>query len=162
MKKSQGILIICAAILLGACLRNIPEPDGNDQPVSSMDTPAPAKTVDPAGYEIGEAAYIESIDSLFLESFPLQVHAVLKGNLPDGCTTIYRHEVDREGNTFLIKIFTQRPTGAFCTEALVPYEYSVPLDVYGLPAGTYIVKAYNVITEFTFSQDNTLQTSSGG
>ena len=107
--------------------------------------------------KFGETAYIDSIDPVFLESFPLQVHAVIKGNFPDGCTAIQRHEVNREGNTFLIKIFTQRPKGSFCTQALVPFEYIVPLDVYGLQAGKYLVKAYNASSEFNFSQDNVLQ-----
>ena len=64
------------------------------------------------------------------------------------------HEVKREGNTFDIKVYTKRPVGAFCTEALVPFEYIVPLDVYGLSAGKYYVKAYNVSSEFSFTQDN--------
>jgi inhibitor of cysteine peptidase len=136
--------------------------DKNDLPVSSKDTPSATQMVNQGDFEIGEAAYIDSIDTVFLESFPIQVHAVLKGNFPDGCTTIQRHEVEREGNTFLIKIFTQRPVDAFCTEALVPFEFTVPLDVYGLPADTYIAKAYNAAAEFTFSQNNIPQKSGGG
>ena len=162
MKTIHGILFVGTAILLGACLKNIPESGSNDQPVSSNDTPAPTEAVKPGDFEIGEAASIDSIETVFLESFPLQVHAVVKGNFPDGCTTIQRHEVERKGNIFLIKIFTQRPVGVFCTEALVPFEYTVPLDVYGLPADTYIAKAYNAVTEFTFSQDNSPQKSGGG
>jgi len=162
MKTILGILFVGTAILLGACLKNIPESGSNDQPVSSIDTPAPTEAAAPGDFEIGEAASIDSIDTIFLESFPLQVHAVVKGNFPDGCTTIQRHEVEREGNTFLIKIFTQRPVGAICTEALVPFEYTVPLDVYGLPADTYVAKAYKAETEFTFSQDNSPQKSGGG
>jgi len=162
MKTVHGILLILTAIFLGACLKNLPAPGGNDQPVSSSDTPMPTESENLNEFEYGEAAYVESIDAVFLESFPLQVHAIVKGNLPDGCTTIQRHEVKREVNTFAITIFTQRPKGAFCTAALVPFEYVVPLDVYGLPAGKYSIKAYNAAAEFTFSQDNILQESSGG
>ena len=154
MKIIHGALLIGITFLMGACLNNIPEPIGGDQPVSSEDTPAPTETLDPDKFEIGEAAYIDSMDIVFLESFPLQVHAVLKGNFPDGCTSIQNHEVKRDGNTFDIKVFTKRPVDAFCTEALVPFEYTVPLDVYGLTAGDYTVKAYNVSNEFTFTQDN--------
>jgi inhibitor of cysteine peptidase len=154
MKRILGIVIIGTAVFLSACLRNISEPGSNDLPVSSEDTPDPKETLDPKKFVIGEAAYIEMIDIVFLESFPLQVHAIIKGNLPDGCTTIQRHEVNREKNTFSIKVFTQRPVDAICTQALVPFEYVVPLDVYGLHAGNYSVKAYNAFGEFTFSQDN--------
>ena len=44
-----------------------------------------------------------------------------------------------------------------CIEALVPFEENVPLDVYGLPAGTYQVQVYNQSAEFTFDMDNRLQ-----
>ena len=162
MKTVYSILFVLLAIFLGACSKYIPAPDGNDQPVTSIDTPAPTDAANSNDSEYGEAAYVESIDTVFLESFPLQVHAVVKGNLPDGCTTIQRHEIKREGDTFTITIFTQRQKGAFCTEALVPFEYIVALDVYGLPAGKYVIKAYDAVAEFMFSQDNILQESGGG
>lgn len=161
MKTFHGILLILTAIFLGACLKVNP-PGSNDQPVSSSDAPMPTEAANLNEFEYGEAAYVESIDTVFLESFPLQVHAIVKGNFPNGCTTIQRHEVKREGNAITITIFTQRPKGAFCTEALVPFEYVVPLDVYGLPAGKYLVIAYNAVAEFTFNQDNIIQESGGG
>ena len=161
MKTVHGILLVLTAIFLSACLKVNP-PGSNDQPVSSSDTPVPTEAANPNDFVFGEATYIESVDTVFLESFPLQVHAVIKGNLPDGCTTIQRHEVKREGNTFLILIFTQRPKDALCTKELVPFEYTIPLDVYGLPAGKYLVNACNAAAEFTFSQDNLIQKSGGG
>lgn len=154
MKIIHVIVLIGITFFMGACLKNNPVPIDGDKPVSSDDTPAPIETLDPDKFEVGETAYIDSMDIVFLESFPLQVHSVLKGNLPDGCTSIQHHEVKRDGNTFVINVFTKRPVDAFCTEALVPFEYPVPLDVYGLIAGDYTVKAYNVSNEFTFTQDN--------
>lgn len=154
MKIIYGVFLLGITIFLGACVKNSQEPIGGDQPVSSEDTPAPKETLDPHKFEIDEAAYIDGMDIVFLESFPLQVHAVLKGNFPDGCTSIEHHEVKHDRSTFIIKVFTKRPMDAFCTEALVPFEYPVPLDVYGLTAGDYTVKAYNVLSEFTFTQDN--------
>jgi inhibitor of cysteine peptidase len=162
MKVVIAVLFIISAIFLGACLGSLPVPGGNDQPVASLETPVPTDEATPNVFEYGEAAYSESIDTVFLESFPLQVHAVVKGNLPDGCTTIQRHEVKRKGNLFTIKIFTQRQKDAICTQALVPFEYIIPLDVYNLPAGKYMVKANEISTEFSFSQDNVPQESSGG
>jgi len=156
MRIIHGILLIGITFFMGACLKNFPEPVGGNQPVTSEDTPAPTETLNPDEFEIGETAYIDNMDIVFLESFPLQVHAVVKGNFPDGCTSIQHHEVKREKNTFEIKVFTKRPVDAFCTEALVPFEYTVPLDVYGLAAGDYTVKAYNIFNEFTFTQDNIL------
>jgi inhibitor of cysteine peptidase len=161
MKKVQFFLIITTALILSACLKSDPNQDSNNQPVSSSDTPFPTKPAEPEEYEYGETALIDSIDILFLESFPLQVNAIVKGTFPDGCTSIQRHEVKRVENIFTIMIFTQRPKEAFCTEALVPFEYVVPLDVYGLSAGNYLVKAYNTEAEFSLIQDNILQESGG-
>ena len=154
MKTIHAASLLGLTFFISACLNNIPKPVGGDQPVSSEDTLAPIDTLDPEKFEIGETAYFDSMDIVFLESFPLQVHVVLKGNFPDGCTSIQDHEVKREENTFDIKVFTKRPVDAFCIEALVPFEYIVPLDVYGLGAGEYSVKAYNVSSEFSFTQDN--------
>ncbi|MCE8425978.1 MAG: hypothetical protein J5U17_09410 [Candidatus Methanoperedens sp.] len=36
-------------------------------------------------------------------------------------------------------IFTVRPADTFCTEAIVPFQEVISLDVYGLKAGIYIV-----------------------
>jgi len=154
MKIFRAAVFLGLALLISACLNNQSDPISLDQPVSSEDTPSTIETLDLGQFEFGETAYFDSMDIVFLESFPLQVHAVLKGNFPDGCTSIYRHEVKREGDNFDIKVVTKRPVDAFCTEALAPFEYTVPLDVYGLNAGGYSVKAYNVSSEFTFTQDN--------
>jgi len=66
---------------------------------------------------------------------------------------------EQEGNSFKVKILTLREKEAMCTQALVPFETSVPLDVIGLPAGIYEVIVYDVRTEFTFTQDNIIQDS---
>lgn len=110
--------------------------------------------IDPEDNEIEEMALIDKIDIIFLESFPLQIHVLVAGRLPDVCTSIQRHEVSNEGETFVIKIFTQRQNDVSCTQNQVPFEVVIPLDVYGLPAGKYLVSAYGVNDEFTFSQDN--------
>ena len=151
------ILASFMIIVLAAC-NQFPSSSG-DQTVSSDQTPAPSPVVDLDKYEIGERAYVETADALILESFPLQVNIKITGNLPDGCTTIYQTESEQEGNSFKVKILTLREKEAMCTQALVPFEISVPLDVIGLPAGIYQVMVYDVRTEFTFTQDNINQDS---
>ncbi len=112
--------------------------------------------------EIGQSAIMESVDTLMLESRRLQVNAILKGSLPDGCTAIYRVESRLEQSRFIVTIYTQRDKEAFCTQALVPFEEVHALNVYGLPAGTYTVDAYGVTTEFVFERDNAIQNPGGG
>ena len=106
----------------------------------------------------GGRATVESIEIVIAASFPVQVFAVLRGHLSDGCTTI--SSIDARGplaNRFYIEITTERPSGALCTMALVPFERNVPLGVHGLPKGTYEAVAGSVRASFTLHQDNKLQ-----
>ncbi len=128
-----------------------------DEPVSSDDTPQPGIPPTPRGGDwiTGEAA-VDSIELLTLESFPLQVQAVVRGSLPDSCTEIDQVAATRSGTIFTIQVITARPADQVCAEMLTPYERNVALDVYGLPAGTYTVTAAGASASFTFSQDNIL------
>jgi hypothetical protein len=98
---------------------------------------------------------VDSIDLLMLESFPVQVNAVIRGNLPDPCVEIVQVNPQREGNAFTLAFITRR-TGEICPEVLQPFEETVPLDVYGLPAGTYTVTAGEVSATFDLTIDNIL------
>jgi inhibitor of cysteine peptidase len=117
-------------------------------------TSPPAVTQAPV---LGEAV-VESIEILILMSFPVQVNVVARGNFPDGCTTIDQIVRERDGNTFLATITTIRPANQMCTDALVPFEKVISLDVYGLPAGVYAVTVNGVSDTFELMADNVLQT----
>jgi inhibitor of cysteine peptidase len=138
----------------------MPQSSSPNHPITSEDKAVQTPTGLKDDMAINPVVIVETIEIVFLESFPLQVHAVLKGNLPDGCTIIKETETDSNGNSFFISINTQRPVDAVCTQALVPFEEFVPLDVYGLPAGIYQVISQEANAEFTFTQDNIL--SGGG
>jgi len=119
-------------------------------------TPTPIVTEDPTQ---ASAAVVKSIDILLLESFPLQVNAVIRGDLPDaGCTTIASVEQVREGNTFKLTLVTTTDPLAVCAQVLTPFEEEVSLEVYGLPAGIYTVEAGDIQTTFEFTVDNILPT----
>ena len=155
-------MLILFASLLGACAGSQLAISKSSTAIAPTELATPAPEAEDTQFIFEEISSVDSIDATFLESSPLQVHVVVKGNLPDGCTTIQRHEVSSKGNTFYIRIFTQRSKDAVCTQALVPFEYIVPLNVYGLPAGTYQVSVYNTMAEFTFSRDNVQQSTGGG
>jgi inhibitor of cysteine peptidase len=117
--------------------------------------PATQVPTQPSGGGVIEGvAAVETVDILILESFPVQVNVVARGNLPDGCTTIGDATQERDGNTFRVTITTVRPADAMCTEALVPFEKVIALDVYGLPAGTYTVDVNGVAAAFELAVDN--------
>lgn len=98
-------------------------------------------------------ATVEEIDILIAESFPVQVFVVAEGYLPDPCTEIYEISQQREGNTFFITIKTYRAPGA-CIQVIQPFEETISLDVYGLPAGTYTVDVNGVQDSFSLQMDN--------
>jgi len=98
-------------------------------------------------------ALVDEIDILILESFPVQINVIARGNLPDPCTEISEVLQEREGNTFFVSIKTYRPPGP-CIQVLAPFEVKIPLNVYGLPAGTYTVDVNGVQDTFDLEVDN--------
>ena len=137
------VLLLIAAVIVTACGAQLTETP-----------PAPTEPPAPSGDTVHGEAAVDSIDILILESFPVQVHVVARGNLPDGCTQIDEIQQARRDNTFQITITTARPAGAVCTEAVVPWEKTIALDVYGLPAGTYTVDVNGVTGSFELAIDN--------
>lgn len=99
-------------------------------------------------------AVVDSIEVLILESFPVQVNVVARGNLPDSCTQIDQIISQQSNNAFRVAVTTLRQPALACTQALVPFEESISLDVIGLPAGTYTVNVNGVQDSFTLAVDN--------
>ena len=112
----------------------------------------------PTGTGSEERVFITDVQLMILESFPVQVRAQIKGDLPDGCTEISGITTDRdvEAQRFTVQIETTRDEDAICTQALVPFEETVELDVRGLPAGTYTVDVHGETATFTLEVDNEL------
>lgn len=138
---------------LAACTSGAQPPASGGNPTPT----GPANPTSPSGGGQGSTVYVDSIDLLTLESFPVQMRAIVKGNLPDPCTTITSASSKRDGNTFKIDIVTARPADAVCVQMLSPFEQSVALDVVGLKAGTYTVVAGDVNETFELKVDNILK-----
>lgn len=119
---------------------------------------APGATPTPGGEVILGTAAVRTVDILILESFPVQVQVRAAGDLPDGCTVLGEITQERQRSTFTVTIGTTRPADALCTEALVPFETTVALDVVGLKAGTYTVTVNGVSRTFTLGVDNVAPT----
>jgi inhibitor of cysteine peptidase len=149
MKKRTHFwgIVLLSALLLSAC-----------QAAPATQQP-PTETPGEIKYVYGNTATVESISVLLLESFPLQARAVITGFVPDGCTELDEITVEYQDGTFLLTLTTRKPEGDIvCTEAIVPFEESVPLEIAGLKAGTYKVIAQDQSTEFSLDMDNVLAT----
>ena len=106
----------------------------------------------------GGKAYVEEVELMVMESFPVQVRAVIRGQLSDGCTEIQETRViyDEASQTFRVQLDTYRDPELMCTQALVPFEETVDLDVRGLSAGTYTVEVQDQAESFELAVDNVL------
>ena len=127
-------------------------------------TPTPSATATiPATEEVVNTepvqglAPVDSVQVLLMESFPVQVSVRARGELPDGCTEIEDTVTTQNGNNFEVKITTLRQPDATCTEALVPFDENISLDVEGLEAGTYTVTVNGISGSFTLEVDNVAQ-----
>ena len=130
--RSLGSLLLAGSLLAACCTAPAPGPGG----------------------EAGAA--VERIEILILESFPVQVNATIVGSVPDTCTFITRinQRSDLEENRLFIDLETTRQEGEECTRRPVPFEEKIPLEVLGLPAGTYTVDVNGVTTTFELEMDN--------
>jgi hypothetical protein len=137
MRSKMFIVITVVAMLIAACAPGAgaaPDPTETALPIP----PAPASV-----------ATVERVDVQILESMPVQVQVVVRGQLPDaGCTTIGSVDQVREGNEFRLTLVTTTDPLALCAQALTPFEHIVSLDVLDLPAGSYVVDVHGVEATF--------------
>lgn len=151
------LVIFPALVILSGCVQ---APDSANGSATDSDTPKNNNESQDGDY-IYRTAAVESTEILLLESFPVQVQVIVKGYLPDGCTEIDSIEEERDGNTFTVTITTKRPRDLMCTQAIVFYEKVVPLNVYGLKAGKYIVNVNSVTGSFELPTDNIVKDADG-
>jgi inhibitor of cysteine peptidase len=115
-------------------------------------TPPPAGT--PTVGMVQGQAMVESVEVRILESMPVQVQVVVKGNLPDACTKIGDIAQAREGDSFDITIVSTRQADLVCAQVITPFEETIKLDVTGLKAGAYTVTVNGVTEMFELTADN--------
>lgn len=119
--------------------------------------PATNTSIHPQDSLVVSNVFVDNVDILVMESFPVQVNAVVKGTFPDPCTRIdeIRKSFENDTNTFLIEINAAKPADTDCRRGIDTFEEVVELDVQNLVAGTYTVNVNGVEETFTLSVDNT-------
>ena len=150
------ILFAVSAFLFSACngyqpAREIASDDDSAAPKVDSSDRSGSDSV------ISSIAQVDEVQVQQMESFPVQIRVLVKGNLPDGCTQIdTAARVRREENVFMVMLYTRRPKDAMCTQALVPYEKIIPLDVAGLEAGEFTVNVNGEVQTFKLLTKNQL------
>ncbi|NDJ53216.1 MAG: hypothetical protein GYB68_09050 [Chloroflexi bacterium] len=144
------ILPLVSVILLSACTTPAATPEATSGVVTATFVPqgedGGANATQAADVISGEATLL---DQLTVQGSGEQIAFVVRGSLPDGCTTISEVlALQISDDSFQVQIFTERPTDLACTEALVPFEEVIPVDVSGLAAGEYSVTAYSLSETF--------------
>lgn len=117
---------------------------------------------------------LQNVELIATDTFPIQVYLKISGEFGSGCGSVGHVTHSIIDNAYNVSIYSsylgefkfdgegriieEEPLG--CTQALVPFEKTIPLSVYSLPAGEY---TYNVNDRFTgtfnLEQDNVLQSS---
>lgn len=147
-------------LILAACA---PAADSNDAPVSYPNvsypnTSYPNSEENPAAMPIqdyapqpGDAAltrenvYLESIDLLTLESFPLQFMLQLKGNLPTPCNAlrVVVSPPDAD-NKVLVDVYSVIDSNKVCAQVIQPFDVNIPLGSFSAGAYTLWVNGEQV------------------
>lgn len=100
-------------------------------------------------------AQVESVEIQFLEADPVQINAIVRGNLTEACAKLGDTQVRYATNTFMITLFAVSPSDRGCAQITTPFEQTIPLSTTGLPSGEYTVKANGVSAVFALPADVT-------
>jgi inhibitor of cysteine peptidase len=161
--KILSVLFLICAVILSGCV----EKGQNNMSTKPANNITPTGNVSPEGNAtsgqgtdgkeyIYNTATVKTVQVMTLESFPVQIKVVAEGYLPDGCTEINEIKTERADNNFNVNISTKRPKDAICTQEIVPFNETIPLDVQGLKAGNYTINVNGVKGSFELAVDNIL------
>lgn len=169
MKGYLNVLVVIWGLYLGnASAEEAPGFHNNILKIPRVDTPEQVGKYQNAEFKLApdgrwdllqaseaQRALIEGIEIKIIESFPLQIHVVVSGLLPTPCHhpgPINKRFTD---NRFEIAVNIIPPqAGTVCITVVEPFETTIPLDVYGLPAGSYQIFVNDKSESFVLNKDN--------
>ena len=103
-------------------------------------------------------ARVTAVELIRTDTFPVQV--LLRASGPDRvhCSMEYRAATRRDGNHFIVQISQPYLTGTSygCTADVRNFKKSVPLPVYGLPAGSYTYDLNGYTGGFELTEENAI------
>ncbi|MFH1330249.1 MAG: hypothetical protein ABIJ48_06340 [Actinomycetota bacterium] len=138
MRKALTPLLLVLAVLAAGChqINWLSAPSDGDEPATTL----PIATLPIATLPIAGRlpVYIHSVDLLLLESWPVQVHAVIRGTLPTPCHTLAWDLGEPAGDgSIVLSVFSTADLDAVCTQVLEPFERSIPVGSF--TSGSYVL-----------------------
>jgi inhibitor of cysteine peptidase len=117
-----------------------------DDPVTSEDTPGAPEDTEPSPLDplpneenlIRGNVFLEEVDMLVLESFPVQIVLHLQGHLPSPCHNL-RAEVSEpdDQNRIQVEVYSLVDPAVMCAQVLEEFDTRISLGSY--PSGDYTV-----------------------
>lgn len=98
------------------------------------------------------------IDELRVEvgvGSPIPVFAIVKGQLPDGCSQVEYMQQHQDGASFIFSLSSVAVASGACSTGPQAFEISLPINVTNLPAGTYLVEVNGSQTSFELKNNIT-------
>lgn len=144
MKRFSIILVFL--VFLSACAPSMDSPISSTAPQTpGTDSALPREGDDELQRD---GVYLDSVDLLVMESYPLQFSLSLVGNLPTPCNQLRVAVSPPDGeNRIQVDVYSLVHKDIFCAEVLQPFSQNIPLGSY--PAGHYTLWVNGeLITEF--------------
>lgn len=79
---------------------------------------------------------------------PLPIHIVLTAELPRTCGQLGEMQIKRDGNTIFVRLIAEIPAQTECNNDKLPMHVEIPMNIAGLPEGTYEVNVNGTVTSF--------------
>ncbi len=102
-----------------------------------------------------------AIDQVHVEvgvGSPIPVYVIVSGTLPDTCAQLEYSEVKQAGTSFAIQLSSIPSNAEGCVQDSLPFKFSIPLNVVGLPAGNYSVEVNGSRADFKLDTNNSTAT----
>lgn len=151
--KRLPILVLIVTLFAAACAvdsTDEPVDPGLPAPTLPPDTGVPSDKPPAESEKIPDNAgevFIDSIDLMILESFPIQVRVAVEGTLPTPCHGLSWVQAD-DGTTIDITVFSIEPGPAVsCIAVVEPFSLSIDVGSFADESRTVVVNG-EVVGDF--------------